>query len=78
MSLLEKLVNDKAKEDNKIDLHSYALGVSDALSKGKHYEMLEFLKEIDNKYSINENITGSLKDFVIKARILIKDYLENY
>lgn len=46
--IVNALIDEKAKENNIIDLNAYAVGALDALEKSKYTEMLEKLSEIVN------------------------------
>ena len=46
--IVNALIDEKAKENNTIDLNAYAIGALDALEKSKYTEMLEKLSEIVN------------------------------
>ena len=46
--IVNALIDEKAKENNTIDLNAYAIGALDALGKSKYTEMLEKLVEIVN------------------------------
>ena len=46
--IVNSLIDEKAKENNTIDLNAYAIGALDALEKSKYTEMLEKLSEIVN------------------------------
>ena len=46
--IVNALIDEKAKENNIIDLNAYAVGALDALKKSKYTEMLEKLSEIVN------------------------------
>ena len=46
--IINALIDEKAKENNTIDLNAYAIGALDALEKSKYTEMLEKLSEIVN------------------------------
>ena len=43
--IINALIDEKAKENNTIDLNAYAIGALDALEKSKYTEMLEMLNE---------------------------------
>ena len=43
--IVNALIDEKAKENNTIDLNAYAIGALDALEKSKYTEMLEMLNE---------------------------------
>ena len=43
--IVNALIDEKAKENNIIDLNAYAVGALDALEKSKYTEMLEMLNE---------------------------------
>ena len=46
--IVNALIDEKAKENNIIDLNAYAVGALDALEKSKYTEMLKKLSEIVN------------------------------
>ena len=41
--IVNALIDEKAKENNTIDLNAYAIGALDALEKSNYTEMLEML-----------------------------------
>ena len=41
--IVNSLIDEKAKENNTIDLNAYAIGALDALEKSNYTEMLEML-----------------------------------
>ena len=43
--IINALIDEKAKENNTIDLNAYAIGALDALEKSKYTEMLEMLEK---------------------------------
>ena len=43
--IVNALIDEKAKENNTIDLNAYAIGALDALEKSKYTEMLGMLKK---------------------------------
>ena len=44
--IVNSLIDEKAKENNTIDLNAYAIGALDALEKSNYTEMLEMLNRI--------------------------------
>lgn len=55
--ILCDLQDQKANEDNTIDLNAYSNGILDALEKLKAFEMLEMLKKVKSELS---RIKGSV------------------
>ena len=43
--IVNSLIDEKAKENNTIDLNAYAIGALDALEKSNYTEMLELINE---------------------------------
>lgn len=65
--IVNSLIDEKAKENNTIDLNAYAIGALDALEKSNYTEMLEMLKDI-------KDYLGS--DVRMKVDKLIKEATE--
>lgn len=74
--IVNALIDEKAKENNTIDLNAYAIGALDALKKSKYTEMLEMLEEMYDEWcetGIGEN---KLSDYMLKTKHLIKESTE--
>ena len=74
--IVNALIDEKAKENNTIDLNAYAIGALDALKKSKYTEMLEMLEEMYDEWcetGIGEN---KLSDYMLKTKQLIKEATE--
>ena len=77
--IVNALIDEKAKENNTIDLNAYAIGALDALEKSKYTEMLEMLQELvrsaDDMFN-NGEPSETYYQLINKAERLIKEATE--
>ena len=74
--IINALIDEKAKENNTINLNAYAIGALDALEKSKYTEMLEMLQELvrsaDDMFN-NGEPSETYYQLINKAEKLIKN-----
>ena len=77
--IVNALIDEKAKENNTIDLNAYAIGALDALEKSKYIEMLEMLQELvrsaDDMFN-NGEPSETYYQLINRAEQLIKEATE--